>query len=123
MTALEIAQAQSHEESCRVLHDHLKSQQSLQTAQSDVSAGDTDRPTESQQSLQTEDKPPESQQSSQTTEVNTGDTDKPPESHRQQVLLYFLLVRPSFGLDKATSSQTGSFTWGTCTNVHKQTCA
>ena len=100
VTALEIAQAQGHEEACRVLHDHLKSQPSLQTAESDVSAGDTGKPPESQQSLQTE-------------EVSAGDTDKPTESHTQQVLLRVLFVRLCFGLlDKATSSQTG-----TCTNL------
>ena len=107
-----------------MLRDHLKSQPSLQTAESDVSTGGTDKPTESQQSLQTEevsagdiDKPTESQQSSQTEDISAGDTDKPPESHRQQVLLHVPLVRPCFGLDKATSSQTGAFTWGTCTNL------
>ena len=90
---LEIAQAQGHEEVCRVLQDYLQSQQSLPAKE--VSAGDTDKPIESQQSLQTEevgagdaDKPPESQQSLQTKDVSTGDTDKPIESVRQQVCVF-----------------------------------
>ncbi len=74
VTALEVAQAQGHEEACRVLRDHLKSQQSLQTTK--VSAEDTGKPLESQQSLETE-------------EYSAGDTDKPTESHRQKVYYVF----------------------------------
>ena len=91
MTVIEVAQAHGHEEVCRILHDYLQSQRSLQ-----VNAGDADKPPESQlPSLQTTevsagdtDKPPESQLPSlQTTEVSAGDTDQPTESDRQQVLL------------------------------------